>query len=105
MSDSTIRSSATRDTIAPPRLAYRIPAAAEQIGVSVSQMRHLISSGEIASFKTGPKAHHARFVRHEALVAYLDRLESAATNEVKVPSLQVVAEVDEHARELAAASA
>jgi excisionase family DNA binding protein len=55
----------------PHRLAYPVNEAADLLGVSRSQLYELFSTGEVASVKIGAR----RLVRHEALVAYLDRLE------------------------------
>jgi excisionase family DNA binding protein len=60
---------AVRDHV--QRLAYPVTEAAELIGVSRSQLYELFSTGEVTSVKIGAR----RLVRHEALVAYLDRLE------------------------------
>jgi excisionase family DNA binding protein len=54
------------------RLAYPVNEAANLLGVSRSQLYELFSTGEVTSVKIGAR----RLVRHEVLVAYLDRLEA-----------------------------
>ncbi len=58
-------------------IAYRVPEAAKQIGVSEREMWRLIKSEDIASIKLGPHRTSGRVVEHEALVAYLARLKAA----------------------------
>lgn len=54
------------------RLAYPVAEAAQLLGVSRSQLYELFNTGDVPSVKIGTR----RLVRHEALVAYLDRLEN-----------------------------
>jgi excisionase family DNA binding protein len=63
---------AVRDQV--QRLAYPVNEAAHLLGVSRSQLYELFSTGQVGSVKIGAK----RLVRHEALVAYLDKLEEDA---------------------------
>jgi excisionase family DNA binding protein len=61
---------AVRDHV--QRLAYPVTEAADLLGISRSQLYELFSTGQVASVKIGAR----RLIRHEALVAYLDRLEA-----------------------------
>ena len=55
------------------RLSYSPAEAAEVLGISRSRLYQLLDDGTIASLKLGRR----RLVRHEALVALLERLEEA----------------------------
>lgn len=56
------------------QLAYPPNDAAQILGVSRATIYNLMNAGEIPSVKIG----RCRRIRHEALIAYLDRLESRA---------------------------
>lgn len=52
-------------------LAYRIPAAAEKLGMSTSKFAELVARGEVDSVKVG---NGMRLIPADALTAYLARL-------------------------------
>lgn len=56
-----------------PRLVYNPQDAAAELGVSRQTIYALMAAGELPSVKIG----RCRRIRHEALVAYLDRLEAS----------------------------
>lgn len=56
----------------PDRLAYKPAEAADLLDMSRSKLYELLASGEIKSLKID----RSRRVRHDELVAYLDRLEA-----------------------------
>jgi excisionase family DNA binding protein len=56
------------------RLVYTPREAGRLLSVSRSRVFELIASGELSSFLHGRK----RLLRHEALVAYVDRIEAEA---------------------------
>lgn len=70
--------SRSRQQIAPTPLAYRIPQAAETIGVSRSTMWALIAKGDIEARKIGA----VTVIRHEDLKAFIDRTPVAVTKAV-----------------------
>lgn len=55
------------------RLAYSPAEAAATLGISRARLYQLLEDGTVASVKLGRR----RLIRHEALVALLDRLEVA----------------------------
>lgn len=55
------------------RLAYGPREAAEMLGISRARLYELLEDGTVQSVKLGRR----RLIRHEALVALLDRLEAA----------------------------
>jgi hypothetical protein len=65
------------------KIAYRVPDAAAQIGVSEREMWRLVKSREIPSVKYGPHRTSPRVVTHQALVAWVTK--KAGEQAVQVP--------------------
>ena len=55
------------------RLAYPVPEAAEQLGISVSSTWELISSGQLESVKIAGR----RLVPHDVLVGFVEAAKAA----------------------------
>jgi excisionase family DNA binding protein len=67
---------------AQPRLVYTPTEAARLISVSRARVFELLAAGELEGFLHGRK----RYIRHEALVAYIDRIEAEADPGAKFPA-------------------
>jgi excisionase family DNA binding protein len=55
--------------VSAPRLAYRVPAAAAQLGISERQTWRLVAAGELRTVRAG----RATLIPHAALEAFLAR--------------------------------
>jgi len=63
------------EAVEAPRLVYTPREAARLLSVSRSTVFELLAAGELPSFRHGQK----RLIRHEALTAYVDRIEAEST--------------------------